>query len=165
MVQAKEQSTLERDYKSNPLMQGILCHIAAWKCQIGFPKSVGGPCFSITLLHFFLNAKVQVYYITHVTVLSSSTKTPTAAQDEPPFTNLQLVERVDGCGFSPTAAARPLSWCSKRILTHFVVSSWPYFTAGPDTSCQHMQAYHYFLIGDYAKPFGYIHNDFVAQVS
>ncbi|KAK0721791.1 hypothetical protein B0T26DRAFT_749274 [Lasiosphaeria miniovina] len=52
---------------------------------------------------------------------------------QPPFTNLQLVQRVD---------------------------SWPYFTKDPEAYRTHMKDYHYFLIDGYDKPFGYVHNHF-----
>ncbi|KAI1123002.1 NUDIX hydrolase domain-like protein [Nemania abortiva] len=56
---------------------------------------------------------------------------------EPPLTNLDLVNQVD---------------------------SWPYFGRDPEAYKRHMQNYHYFLIEGYDEPFGYIHNNFVAQM-
>jgi len=42
--------------------------------------------------------------------------------------------------------------------------SWPYFTKDPEAYRRHMQDYHYFLIEGYDRPFGYVHNHFVAEV-
>ena len=42
--------------------------------------------------------------------------------------------------------------------------SWPYFTKDPEAYRRHMQSYHYFLIEGYDRPFGYVHNHFVAEV-
>ncbi|KAK2611592.1 hypothetical protein N8I77_004925 [Diaporthe amygdali] len=56
---------------------------------------------------------------------------------KPPFTNLQLVERVD---------------------------SWPYFAKDRDAYRRHMQNYHYLLIEGYDKPLGYVHNQFVEEI-
>ncbi|KAK0624771.1 NUDIX hydrolase domain-like protein [Bombardia bombarda] len=57
---------------------------------------------------------------------------------QPPFTKLQLVERVD---------------------------SWPYFTKDPEAYRRHMLDYHYFLIEGYDRPFGYVHSHFISEVS
>jgi len=56
---------------------------------------------------------------------------------QPHYTNLQLVNRVD---------------------------LWPYSTDDLTTYKKHMQAYYYFFIEGYEKPFGYMHNSIVAQM-
>ncbi|KAK7707567.1 hypothetical protein SLS64_007086 [Diaporthe eres] len=54
-----------------------------------------------------------------------------------PFTNLQLVDRVD---------------------------VWPYFTKDPGQYKKFMEPYFYFMIEGFTKPFGYIHRGFVRQL-
>jgi len=71
------------------------------------------------------------------------------------FTNLQLVERVD-------RSALQLLTFSAAMLTR--LRSWPYFTKDPEAYRRHMQDYHYRLIEGYDKPFGYVHNHFIAEV-
>lgn len=75
----------------------------------------------------------------------------------PPFTNLQLVERVDRYGDSLPARI-PQSGPDME-------ASWPYFAKDPEAYRRHMQDYHYLLIEGYDKPLGYVHNQFVEEIN
>ncbi|KAI1120840.1 NUDIX hydrolase domain-like protein [Nemania abortiva] len=56
---------------------------------------------------------------------------------DPPYSNLDLVERVD---------------------------RWPYFDRDPDAYKQHMLSYYYFFVDGIKRPLGYMHHSFVEQM-